>query len=75
MKITRVTERYNNDFCADMICEHCGAYYHLTSGYADHHYMNRVIPALTCLTCGKNRAGETTAPNPHGFGHVSGAKS
>jgi hypothetical protein len=57
MKIKHITSTYNNDFSADMECEHCGAVSHLTSGYNDGFYHQRVIPAMRCKACGKDRAG------------------
>lgn len=47
-----------NDFSALMECEHCGNIQKLSSGYEDSYYHDRVIPAMTCKKCGKNRAGE-----------------
>jgi len=59
MKIERITSESGNDFSADVVCEHCGHQGRLTTGYHDHHYHNRVLPAMRCSACGKNRAGET----------------
>ena len=59
MKIKRITSTLGNDFRADMECEHCGAEAKLTSGYNDAYYHQRVIPAMHCKACGKNRAGDT----------------
>jgi transcription elongation factor Elf1 len=58
MKIRKILSQYRNDFTAMMECEHCGHTEKLTSGYADDFYHQRVIPALHCTACGKDRAGE-----------------
>lgn len=58
MKIRQITSQYRNDFSAVMECEHCGATQELTSGYDDDFYHDRVIPAMVCNACKKNRAGE-----------------
>lgn len=59
MFIKRITSQHGNDFSADMECEHCGHVGRITTGYHDDFYHNRVIPAMSCSSCGKNRAGET----------------
>lgn len=58
MYIKEITSQHSLDFSAVMGCEHCAAEEKLTSGYDDCHYHNRVIPAMHCKACGKNRAGE-----------------
>jgi len=58
MKIAKMLSEHGNDFSAEMECEHCGHAAKLTSGYHDNHYHARVIPAMRCKECGKNRAGE-----------------
>lgn len=58
MKISKMLSEYRNDFSATMKCEHCGHESKLTSGYHDQYYHTRVIPAMHCNACGKNRAGE-----------------
>ena len=58
MKIAKMLSEHGNDFSAMMECEHCGHTAKLTSGYHDNHYHARVIPAMRCKECGKNRAGE-----------------
>lgn len=58
MKIKEITFQMGNDFSAIMVCEHCGHTGELTRGYNDGYYHSRVIPAMTCKACGKNRAGE-----------------
>ena len=57
MKIKEITFEMSNDFAAVMECEHCGGTQKLSSGYHDSFYHTRVIPAMTCKTCGKNRDG------------------
>ena len=57
MKIQRLTSMSRNDFVAILECEHCGATQELKTGYNDDYYHSRVIPAMTCKACGKNRAG------------------
>ena len=61
MKIKQVTSQHRNDFYADMECEHCGHQDKRTPGYNDAHFHQKVIPAMTCRSCGKNRAGEVPA--------------
>lgn len=58
MKIKTILGEYRNDFSAVMECEHCGHTAKLTDGYYDNHYHARVIPAMSCKECGKNRAGD-----------------
>lgn len=71
MKIKEITSKHGNDFSAVMECEHCGHTQKLTYGYNDAYYHDRVIPAITCGECGKNRAGSVPeVRNDHGFGHV-----
>lgn len=66
MRIKQVTSQHRNDFYADMECEHCGHQDKRTPGYNDAHFHQKVIPAMTCGLCGKNRAGEVPTPAaPH----------
>lgn len=58
MKIKTITFELGNDFNAIMECEHCGSTQENKSGYHDNYYHTRVIPAMHCNGCGKNRAGE-----------------
>lgn len=58
MRISKILDEYGNDFSAEMECEHCGYTAKLTTGYHDNFYHTRVIPAMCCGSCGKNRAGE-----------------
>lgn len=70
MKITRFLASHRNDFDAELECEHCGGTHELHGGYNDSYYHSRVMPSITCMKCGKNRAGEVPAQaNPQG--HVS----
>jgi hypothetical protein len=72
MKIKKIKSSYRNDFTADMECEHCGHVQNLSSGYSDDFYYSRVIPAMTCQSCGKNRAGESPeTKNDSGMLHVA----
>lgn len=57
MKIKQIISQFRNDFTAEMECEHCGHLQKLESGYNDHFYHSRVIPAMHCEKCGKNRDG------------------
>lgn len=57
MKIKKVTFEMGNDFSAIMECEHCGHEAENRSGYNDGFYHSRVIPAMRCSSCGKDRAG------------------
>jgi hypothetical protein len=58
MRIQRITSEMGSDFRAVMECEHCGGTQDQTTGYHDNYYHTRVIPAMTCKACGKNREGE-----------------
>jgi C4-type Zn-finger protein len=58
MKIREILSQHHNDFTAMMECEHCVHTGKLTTGYHDANYHERVIPAMRCKECGKNRAGE-----------------
>ena len=55
MFIKKITWSYRNDFHADMECEHCKHIHKLTSWYDDQYYHSKVIPAMTCEKCNKNR--------------------
>jgi hypothetical protein len=57
VKIKEITSQHRNDFRAIMECEHCGGIQKLTTGYDDSYYHDKVIPAMTCQSCGKDRAG------------------
>lgn len=73
MRILKVLSRHRADFTATLVCEHCGHEQKLDNGYDDDHYHSRVIPAITCQGCGRNRAGEIpNTPNDHGTAHVGG---
>lgn len=72
MKIQTITSEHGNDFSAVMECEHCGSTQRITSGYHDNFYHTRVIPAMTCKSCGKNRDGIVPAnANDDGRVHVT----
>ncbi len=72
MKIKNIISRHRNDFRADMECEHCGHVQRNNNGYDDSNYHNRVIPAMTCSACGKNRSGAVPATaNDNGTVHVA----
>lgn len=58
MKIQKITFKMGNDFSAIMECEHCGHTQRIMIGYDDSYYHNKVIPAMTCQACKKNRSGE-----------------
>ena len=58
MRISKLLNNHGRDFNALMECEHCNHTGKLTSGYDDEYYHNRVIPAMSCKSCGKNRSGE-----------------
>lgn len=57
MKIKEILGGRGNDFSAMLECEHCGQMQKLTTGYHDNFYHTRVIPAMACPRCRKNRAG------------------
>lgn len=57
MKIENMIWEMANDFAAVMECEHCGWTKENRSGYHDNYYHTKVIPAMTCEACGKDRAG------------------
>lgn len=72
MKIIKYTFEMRNDFSAKVQCEHCDHVQDLKYGYHDDNYHNRVLPAITCTSCGKNRAGEVPkSKNDNGIIHVS----
>ena len=58
MKIKTILNQHRNDFTALMECEHCKRTEKLTTGYHDDYYHNRVIPAMYCSFCIRNRAGD-----------------
>lgn len=59
MKIDKITSQHRRDFTAVLVCEHCGAFEDLETGYDDHFYHANVIPSMVCKTCGK------AAPEDH----------
>lgn len=68
MKIKRTFNEHRYDFHADMECEHCGHIQTITTGYNDAYYHQKVIPAMTCRKCGKNRSGDIPEQaNPAGI--------
>ena len=68
MKIQKATDSYRNDFTAILECEHCCSVQKLSSGYNDVRYHTKVLPAITCVKCGKNRAGDSPViKNDDGF--------
>lgn len=71
MRIKEITSQHGRDFSAVMECEHCGEKQKITTGYDDAYYHERVIPAITCRSCGRNRAGDIPAQrNDEGLRHV-----
>jgi hypothetical protein len=67
MHIQSIVSQMGNDFTAILACEHCTSTQKLSSGYDDSYYHNNVLPAITCVACGKNRAGDLPDPNPSGL--------
>ena len=57
MKISEMLSEHRNDFSAMLICEHCGSKQKLTSGYHDNYYHTKVLPAIPCEKCGRDRSG------------------
>lgn len=57
MKTKEVTSEHRNDFSAIMECEHCQSTAKINTGYHDNYYHTKVIPAMICKLCGKNRDG------------------
>lgn len=57
MKIETVISTHGYDFSAIVVCEHCGHTARLTTGYNDRHYHERVLPAMRCVVCNKDRSG------------------
>ncbi len=71
MRIKTITSESGNDFSAIMVCVHCQQTQKLTSGYHDAYYHTKVIPAMTCLSCLKNRVGVVPEKaNANGMVHV-----
>lgn len=68
MKIKEILSAHRNDFTATLVCEHCNSEQHLSTGYMDAFYHNKVIPSITCKSCKKDRLGNIqTKPNDNGF--------
>ena len=57
MKIRNITFESGNDFHAIMVCEHCYGCQEMKHGYHDNFFHTRVIPAMFCPTCKRNRDG------------------
>ena len=51
MKIKQMLSQNRRDFSAILVCEHCQAEEKLTTGYDDHFYHTKVIPAMVCKSC------------------------
>lgn len=75
MKIHRMLSEMGNDFYATFICEHCQTITPKKSGYHDNWFHTRVIPAMNCQSCGKNRQGELTPERETLYGPMKGAES
>lgn len=72
MKIKTIINECGNDFTAIMECEHCQSEQKLSSGYHDNFYHTKVIPAMTCKSCGKDRSGSVpTVKNDNGLFSVN----
>jgi len=75
MRIVEKLSQHRFDFTAIIECEHCGDRRTLRSGYDDANYHERVIPAMTCALCKKNRAGVVPEQlNQDGMVHVPPSK-
>ena len=59
MKLVEILWQHRYDYKGRMECEHCGGFALDESGYNDGNYHDRVIPAMLCPHCGKNRDGLT----------------
>lgn len=66
MRIKEITSESGNDFSAVMECEHCQSTQKISSGYHDNFYHTRVIPAMSCKTCGRKRDGTLHEQNNTG---------
>ena len=75
MFVKQIKSEHRNDFTADLQCEHCGSVQHLGSGYHDSYYHTKVIPAITCKSCGKRRDGSAAEPNPDGIKSVAATET
>jgi len=60
MFIQKITFEMGRDFHAVMACEHCNGTQDMKHGYDDMHFHSKVIPAMCCKACGKNRDGVVT---------------
>jgi hypothetical protein len=68
MKILDLNGSIGRDLYGRLQCEHCHDIARLRGGYDDAFWHGKVLPALHCLKCGMNRAGqiksqEVTASN------------
>jgi len=61
MKIKEILRESNNDFSSIMVCEHCGSEQQNNRGYHDNYYHTKIIPAMFCQSCGRDRSGEREA--------------
>jgi len=52
MKIKTIISQMRRDFRAIYECEHCGVTEN-GSGYDDRYFHTKVIPKMTCKSCGK----------------------
>jgi hypothetical protein len=71
MFIQEIVSQHRSDFVAIMECEHCNATHRLTSGYDDDFYHARVIPAMVCKSCKKNRSGAVIEPPTSETQHIA----
>jgi len=69
MYIKKITSQHRRDFAAVYECEHCG-HSHISSGYDDDYFHQRVIPSMTCSSCNKKASDEyvpLATKYPEGF--------
>ncbi len=52
MRIKEITSQHRRDFQAVYECEHCG-HEKNGSGYDDTYFHTKVVPVMTCESCGK----------------------
>jgi len=60
MRIKEIKSQSRRDFTAIYVCGHCGLEKE-SYGYDDHYFHSKVIPDMSCGSCGK-KAGENYRP-------------
>ena len=70
MRIKNKIRQSRRDFTAVYECEHCGAE-HISSGYDDAYFHQKVVPMMRCLKCRKVAPSDAPKTAPDVPAHVT----